>query len=136
MLKGNLTGNLYTLKCTMQEAMLNISENDSELWHRRMGHSSKYPANSICEVCLKGKQTQAPYKIIEEDRKAKKLLEVVSTDVCGPITPVSNHAKRYFVTFLDHFSHFAACYLLSHKSEVFEKFKIYVAMVVFVGLFS
>ena len=35
---------------------------------------------------------------------------------------------RYFVTFIDDFSHFAKIYLLKRKSEVFAKFKEFEAM--------
>ncbi|CEG44602.1 retrovirus-related pol polyprotein from transposon tnt 1-94 [Plasmopara halstedii] len=36
--------------------------------------------------------------------------------------------KRYFVTFIDEYSHFCAVYLLETKSEVFDKFANYVAL--------
>lgn len=65
---------------------------------------------------------------IVQDRKARRLLEVISSDICGPISPATYDGKKYFLSFIDHFSHFAMCYLLENKSEVLDKFKEYAAM--------
>lgn len=64
-----------------------------------------------------------------EDKKAKFSLEVVSTDVWGSINSTSHTGKRYFVTFIDQFSHFSVCYFLMNQYEVFDKFKYYIAMI-------
>lgn len=128
--EGLLKGNLYILNFNIQIVEANLThEDDNELWHRRMGHSFKYLCNKICETCLQGKQTKLPYKPLSSERKPKRILEVVSTDVCGPITPISHDGKRYYITFIDHYSHFAVCYCIAYKSEALDKFKIYVAMV-------
>lgn len=55
-------------------------------------------------------------------------LERIHSDVCCPLIKTWD-GKRYFVFFLDDYTHFATAYLLSHKSEVFEKFREYEAMV-------
>lgn len=50
-------------------------------------------------------------------------------DICGPIKPISNGKKRYFITFTDHFSRKTWVYFLMEKSEalaVFKSFKIHV----------
>lgn len=80
-------------------------------------------------MCLQGKQTRLPFTDTTEDRKAKRILETVSTDVCGPISPGTHDEKNYFLTFIDHYSHFCVCYLLKHKSEVMERLQEYVSMV-------
>ena len=33
--------------------------------------------------------------------------------------------KRYFITFIDNFSKYCYVYLINHKSELFDKFKVY-----------
>lgn len=127
--QGKLVGNLYYINFEIQMNEVNLLDVDNDLMHRRMGHSSMYPTKSICETCLQGKQTKLSYRSLEEERKPKRMFEVVSSDVCGPITPISHDGKRYFVLFIDHYSHFTVGYTLTHKNEVFEKFKTYLAMI-------
>lgn len=128
--KGKLKGNLYVLTLNFQTKFeANLTEAEGDLWHRRMGHSSRYPHSRICETCIQGKQTRKPFKALLPELKAKRLLEVVSSDVCGPIKPVSPDGKKYFITFIDNFSHFAVVYFMANKSEAIEKFKEYLAMV-------
>jgi len=50
-------------------------------------------------------------------KRKTNLLELIHTDVCG--------GKRYFITFIDDFSKYCYVYLINHKHEFFEKFKIY-----------
>lgn len=126
---GISKANLYILNLQVQNLEANVTTSQDDLWHRRMGHSSKYPTSKVCEICLQGKQTKEPYRLISDERKPKRIMEVVSTDVCGPINPISHDNKRYFVTFIDHFSHFAAIYFMTYKNEVYDKFKEYVALV-------
>ncbi|GMG18162.1 unnamed protein product [Phytophthora fragariaefolia] len=59
--------------------------------------------------------------------RAKKLLEVIHSDVCGPMETPTFSGKRYFVTFIDEYSHFCVVYLLRYKSEVAAKFAEFVA---------
>lgn len=130
LLNGIKKGNLYTVEFNFNQeySNLSVSENN-DLMHRRMGHSSIYKPSSICEICLKGKMTRSTFKSIDENLKPKRILEVVSSDVSGPITPETFDGYKYYVTFIDHFSHFTYVYLLKKKSEVLEKFKEYEAMV-------
>ncbi|GKB02369.1 retrotransposon protein, putative, ty1-copia subclass [Tanacetum coccineum] len=55
--------------------------------------------------------------------RAKDLLGLIHTDVCGPFRIVSRQGASYFVTFTDDFSRYGYVYLLKHKHEVFETFK-------------
>jgi len=52
----------------------------------------------------------------------------VFSDVWGP-TPTSVGKNSYYVSFIDDFSKFTWIYLLRHKSEVFQKFHEFQAMV-------
>ncbi|KAG2870398.1 hypothetical protein PC114_g27393 [Phytophthora cactorum] len=60
--------------------------------------------------------------------RAKQVLEVIHSDVCGPMQTSTFSGKRYFVTFTDDKSHFCVVYLLRNKSEVADKFAEFVAM--------
>ena len=44
-------------------------------------------------------------------------------DICGPMCTSSHSGKKYFITFIDNYTHKAHVYFLSAKSEVFKKFK-------------
>lgn len=61
--------------------------------------------------------------------KSKRILEIIHSDVCGPITPIAIDGSKYFVTFIDDFSNFTVVYLIKNKSEVFGKLCNYISMV-------
>ncbi|KAF7124908.1 hypothetical protein RHSIM_Rhsim12G0120600 [Rhododendron simsii] len=56
-------------------------------------------------------------------------LELVHIDVCGPLKQISNGQNKYFLTFIDDYSRKTWVYFLKLKSEVFEKFKEFKALV-------
>ena len=68
-----------------------------------------------------GKMTRTPFSGIME--RASDLLEIIHTDVCGPMSISARGGYRYFVTFTDDLSIYGYIYLMKHKSETFEKFK-------------
>ena len=55
--------------------------------------------------------------------RATNLLEIIHTNVCGPMSVDARGGYRYFVTFIDDLSRYEYIYLMKHKSETFEKFK-------------
>jgi transposase InsO family protein len=56
-------------------------------------------------------------------------LQLVDSDLCGPLsTPYFSRCK-YFLTFIDDFSTCTWVYLLKIKSEVFDKFLAYKALI-------
>ena len=61
--------------------------------------------------------------------RVTELLDLVHTDVCGPMTTQSREEYSYFITFIDDLSRFGHVYLMKHKSEAFDKFKEYQSMV-------
>ena len=113
-----------------------------ELWHRRMGHLNakgvkalqgmangmdlgKAPSNVVpfaCEGCIEGKLARQPFLIDGADR-ATKVLELVHSDVCGPMKTTSFGGARYFLTFIHDFSRKVWVYVLKCKSEVLPRFK-------------
>ena len=55
--------------------------------------------------------------------RARRVPELVHTDICGPIAPNSFSGKRYFITFIDDYSRKCWVYFLKEKSEAFETFR-------------
>ena len=55
--------------------------------------------------------------------RAIELLEIIHTDVCGPMNIEVCGGYHYFLSFTDDLSRYGYIYLMKHKSETFEKFK-------------
>ncbi|GJY83491.1 retrotransposon protein, putative, ty1-copia subclass [Tanacetum coccineum] len=62
---------------------------------------------------------------LHQKERAKDLLGLIHTDVCGPFRTVSRQGANYIVTFPDDYSQYGYVYLLKHKHEVFETFKAF-----------
>lgn len=128
--EGCLSGGLYVINFKVRLEEINIVQVvDAEIWHRRMGHSSTFPSRIECDVCYRGKQTRERFHETPEFKKPRRILEVVSSDVAGPFVPETFDGMRYYVSFIDHYSHFVQIYLMKTKDEVIKKFKQYEAQV-------
>ena len=122
----------------------NMTEDDSSsqlnLWHQRLGHVngrqlvqavkgglikgvnfSETGRLDFCEGCVEGKMSRKPFKPVGGIKSTRKL-QLVHSDVCGPM-PESIGGRKYFVIFVDDYSHCTAVYFLKQKSEVMQKFK-------------
>lgn len=124
------------------------SNSKMNLWHQRMGHLNMKSVRALesmvsgidldaphvdtshemCETCIQGKQTRVPFSTQGVSR-ANKVLELVYSDVCGPMRTTSIGGCRFFVTFIDDFSRKVWVYPLKAKSEVFAKFLEWKALV-------
>lgn len=60
---------------------------------------------------------------------ASRKLELIHSDIFGPIAPASNSNKRYFLSFIDDYSRRTWVYFLCEKSEALEIFKKFRLMV-------
>lgn len=65
----------------------------------------------------------------QSSSKSKSVLDLIHSDVCGPMQTNSPSGKRYVLTLIDDFSRYTVIYLLREKSEVELKIKEYVEMV-------
>ncbi|XP_074559221.1 uncharacterized protein LOC141815202 [Curcuma longa] len=80
----------------------------------------KYLAD-LKEKKKEGKMTKRPFSA--KGNRAKEPLELVHSDVCGPMTTQARGGYEYFVTFIDDYSRYGYVYLMHRKSETFGKFK-------------
>ena len=71
----------------------------------------------------KGETNPQPFNI--ERTKTSESLEIIHSDVCGPIEPTTWDGMKYFVIFLDDFTHFAAVFPIKGKFEVAKTVKLY-----------
>nr|GEX76667.1 zinc finger, CCHC-type [Tanacetum cinerariifolium] len=76
-----------------------------------------------CVSCLSGKMARKLYS--HQVERAKDLLRLIHTDVCGPFRIVSRQGANCFIPFTNDFSRYGYVYLLKHKHELFETFKVF-----------
>jgi transposase InsO family protein len=62
------------------------------------------------------------------DSKTKGVLDLIHSDVCGPMSVTSLSGYAYYVSFIDDFSCKTWIYFLKNKDEVFSKFKEFKAL--------
>ena len=149
LLSGKADGGLYkvgyrpvvALAVTTRSKRTHVTTRSNEtadIWHQRFCHacenSMREAVNgsvrngptsvhslSNCPACALGKMKAQPHP--PANRKTA-LLELIHTDVCGPLPP-SKTGCTYFVTFTDDYSRRTVCYGISSRTEVASKFKIY-----------
>ena len=141
---GSQAGKLYKLngeiiKSVKERANIVRDNEKIDLWHRRLAHVNIrqlyqladcaegiiLPSDgkqSFCEACVEGKMHRLPHTPLKGIRSTEKL-QLVYTDVCGPMQTQSFGGSRYFITFTDDYSRYSRSYFMTHKSESFGKFK-------------
>ncbi|CAJ2667154.1 unnamed protein product [Trifolium pratense] len=82
----------------------------------------------ICQHCLIGKQARKSF-VKNTAMRAKEVLNVVYTDVCGPFDTLSLGGNKYFVSFIDEFSRMMWIHLMKSKDEVLQNFKSFKLLV-------
>ncbi|KAK4388734.1 Retrovirus-related Pol polyprotein from transposon TNT 1-94 [Sesamum angolense] len=124
----------------MGRTAMKAQEDQSWLWHRRLGHfnfqglkilhqkkmMTDLPqiqaVEGACEACLQGKQHKKSFPSGTSWR-AKAVLELIHTDVCGPMRTPSHEQNIYFILFIDDYSRMTWVYFMREKFEVFKVFK-------------
>lgn len=115
-------------------------------WHRKLAHvniqtlmrmknDTQYGisfendegAIKNCEVCAKGKQTRQ--KFTASTTECHEKLELIHSDLAGPMENVSYGGAKYMLTFIDDFSKMAFVYFLKEKSMVLDTFVEFKQMV-------
>lgn len=150
---GHAEGNLYKVVFHVDNNVFagytgegNLHKISQSLWHFRLGHlntndmkklASKMADGfdrvnvesdlKLCESCVFGKQTRSSFPKNTNIRSSR-ILELIHSDVCGPMPTTAYDGSRYFVTFTDDFSRASIVYCIERKSEVLDKFKEFVAM--------
>ena len=82
-------------------------------------------SKEVCPPCVLGKCHRSPIPKARSTGRATGLLNLVHSDVCGPMQVPSLGGARNFVTFIDDHSGWATVFMMKHKSEVFDKYRLY-----------
>eukprot|EP00253_Pinus_taeda_P006039 PITA_06039 len=122
-----------------------VSGEKTMLWHQRLGHIGEKGlrilhrkgmvegmSNSsldfdFCENCVYGKQNRV--SLPSSGKRMKNILELVRSDVFGPMKVPSLGKSVNYVSFIDDFSRNTWIYFLKKKSKVFDRFKEFKAFV-------
>ena len=83
--------------------------------------------DGVCNRCTKGKNTKK--KFPSSESKEKGILEIIHSDVCGPMSSISLSGYAYYVSFIDDFSRKTWVYFMKNKDEVFSKLKEFKALI-------
>nr|GEV53535.1 retrotransposon protein, putative, Ty1-copia subclass [Tanacetum cinerariifolium] len=102
---------------------LSFKKRIEKLQHDGLLDSTYLRAFEKCVSCMSGKMARKPYT--HQVERAKDFLGLIHTDVCVPFKIMSRQGSSYFITFADDFSRYGYVYLLTHKHEVFETFKVF-----------
>jgi hypothetical protein len=122
------------------------SDDLSKLWHERFGHLNYHSLQQLCNQqmvtglplvsCRDGVCASCVLDKHHRDSFDKRAswhasgpLQLVHSDLCGPLSSPSFSGCKYFLTFIDDFSRRTWVYFLKLKSEVFDKFLAYKALV-------
>jgi hypothetical protein len=90
-----------------------VDDEDIHFWYARIGHLSlraiqrlpntvrgiqlhaESPSTCTCEACIMGKMLQKPFQPLNSEDKANtRLLELINSDVIGPMETQNMHGKR------------------------------------------
>ncbi|CAA0816671.1 cysteine-rich RLK (RECEPTOR-like protein kinase) 8 [Striga hermonthica] len=137
-------GTLYTASGSSSNILLAEAVSQSHLWHSRLGHMSEKGMKvlksrgllpelesvnvGLCEQCLLGKQKRVSFITTGRAPKTEKL-ELVHTDLWGPSPVTSLGGPMYYMTFIDDCTRKVWVYFLKRKSEAFDAFRRWRALV-------
>nr|GEV62411.1 retrovirus-related Pol polyprotein from transposon TNT 1-94 [Tanacetum cinerariifolium] len=151
LLIGGFESNLYTISISDMAASLPVclvskaTLTKSWLWHRRLSHLNfgtindltrldlvdgllkfKYRKDHLCSACEREKSKKAfhPPKLVPSDNSK---LELLHTDLCGPMRVASINGKKYSLVILDDYSQYTWVYFLYSKDETLEIIKKFIA---------
>ncbi|KAJ0850581.1 putative RNA-directed DNA polymerase [Helianthus annuus] len=144
--RGKRSSKLYMAHPKIStDSVHSLVDNDmTELWHKRLGHMSEKGMHILlkrnalpdltnvhlkkCSHCLAGKQRRVSFKSHPPHRR-NNILDLVHSDVCGPMKTRTLGGCLYFVTFIDDHSRKVWAYTLKSKDQVLDVFKQFHALV-------
>lgn len=147
---GDCCGDLYKLRQSQRAyAVMSESHHTSKCihyWHRILGHRDPTAIKEMserglvknmeitdckvklfCDICAMAKMTRLPFPKVSMN-KSNSVLDLIHSDVCGPMKTMSPSGKRYILTFIDDYSRFTKVFFLRQKSETETKLREYVEM--------
>ncbi|KAL2246274.1 UNVERIFIED_CONTAM: Retrovirus-related Pol polyprotein from transposon TNT 1-94 [Sesamum indicum] len=142
--RGLKSGTLYMAAGSSSNIPFAGIVSQANLWHNRLGHMSEKGMNVLkskgrlpklksvevghCEHCVFGKQKRVSFLTIGRTPRKEKL-ELVHTDLWGPAPVSSLGGSTYYMTFVDDSTRKVWVYFLKRKSDAFDTFRRWRALV-------
>ena len=92
---------------------------------KTLGNTDNDCVSEKCSACVYGKATRSVIPKERSSRRAYFCLDLVHSDVCGPLEVQSIGGAKYFITFIDDHSNWSVVYPMHHKSESFQRYKMF-----------
>lgn len=138
-------GGLFEVKLRPQreavDQALTAADRNWILWHKRLGHRNYTDIKKLsklnvgvpedlepvgkCETCEVSKHTQRSFPKSRE-RKSTVPMEIVHTDLYGPVDKESLGGSKYSIVFIDEATSWRMGYYINSKGEALSKFKQFV----------
>ena len=126
-------GQLYYLPVVNHDSAKVTRERTIQQLHKIMGHCNQKDLIQLeevvngleimnpnedffCDICCKGKQPHLPISK-DPNSRATKPLELVHSDLSGPVTPTAKDGFAYCMNFVDDYSGMVFYYFLKKKSD-------------------
>lgn len=142
---------MYWLRVAQEQVMKSVvkqhTKNCQHTWHRRLGHRDPAVLGEMkrrdlvsglnvvdcgirwtCECCIECKMARPPFPSVAE-KTSTAVLDIIHSDVCGPMEVTTPGGCRYYMTLIDDYSRYTFVYFLKHKSEVENKIREFVKLV-------
>lgn len=118
---AHAVGDLYEVEFAVERNVFagfagenDLKQANQSLWHFRLGHVNAFDMKKMitnkmvsgmdtidvntndkfCETCVLGKHTRKPFSK-RANIRSKRVLELIHTDVCGPMSTAAIDATRY-----------------------------------------
>ena len=150
MSKVRCKGSLWILQTSIAtlpngQALATYTEGEADRWHKLLGHISKEAIrilqnrsllgaekysktiNKAFESCVEGKEHRVSFR--PRISKSSEPLQLIHSDLCGPMRTTSKGGAVYYVLLIDDFCRYSFVYFLRKKNKALEAFRKFKTLV-------